>query len=428
MTNEQEALLKKIAAFPIEAQNVLKKDDDVVYAFNDWRLTVGDVKHARTMLEAASQETPEQDEVARLKGEIEDLNSSFDAWFDLAEKTAEEVGPVLIDGLRAYLRTSRSGGMSARLSNQIEAVLADYCRLYVGNHLTPVLRSLAGTPNGGDPEAREPDRLLLLQARYVLRSLDKERPGCAYGKLADACERVALARISEPEVTADTSARKSQAGVSDDLVQRSKEVLEWRRTGLLHGGQGGALRALAKRLEEGGLSDVHSLDVAQDHTNKEALAELIRLATVPQPTSTAKLPQVMWWNGKEGPATTLAETLETYAKVRPGADRDKWAMQAAATWIRKVAPAYEMLLAAIQSPSERVSMYLIVGVDQDGDANWDICLKLEDAAERKAEMDEGSHQPNKVYFVQAGRDLLVDEIDQAELDKVTQAALETPAP
>lgn len=429
VTNEQKDLLKKIAAFPIEAQNILKKDDDVIYAFNDWRLTVGDVKHARTMLEGAVQETPEQDEVARLKGEIEDLNSSFESWFDLAEKTAEEVGPVLINGLKAYLRTSRSGGMSAKLSNQIEAVLTDYCRLYVGNHLAPVLRGLARAASGGDSDRHEPERLLLLQARYVLRNLDKERPGCAYAKLADACERVALARVS---ADAEASVRAPQTGISDDLVQRSKEILEWRRTGLLHGGEGGALRAYAKRLEDGGLSDVYALDVAQNETNKEAMCELIRLAEAPQPTNGAngaKLPLVMWWNGKEGPATNLADSLENYATVKPGADRDKWAMRAAASWIRKVVPAFEALAAVSQrSAEEGVSFYLIVGVDEFGEANWDICLKLEDAAVRRAESDVGKFRPNKAYYVQVGRDVLFNEIDQHELDEAMPATPEAPAP
>lgn len=35
------------------------------------------------------------------------------------------------------------------------------------------------------------DRILLLQARYVLRALNTERPGCGYGKLSEACDRAA---------------------------------------------------------------------------------------------------------------------------------------------------------------------------------------------------------------------------------------------
>ncbi len=45
-------------------------------------------------------------------------------------------------------------------------------------------------------DAREPltgaDAVLLLQARFVLRNLHKERPGCGYHKLAAACDRVAV--------------------------------------------------------------------------------------------------------------------------------------------------------------------------------------------------------------------------------------------
>jgi hypothetical protein len=50
----------------------------------------------------------------------------------------------------------------------------------------------------------------------------------------------------------------------------------------------------------------------------------------------AELPEVTWWNGVRGPASNLAQSLETYAKIPPGADRDKWAMDAAAKWIREV--------------------------------------------------------------------------------------------
>jgi hypothetical protein len=56
--------------------------------------------------------------------------------------------------LKAYLRRSQNGGMPAKLANSVEAVLEDYCRLYVGKALLPVIRGLAPAPD--DPAAKAP--------------------------------------------------------------------------------------------------------------------------------------------------------------------------------------------------------------------------------------------------------------------------------
>ncbi len=51
----------------------------------------------------------------------------------------------------------------------------------------------------GEGEATQ-EATLLMQARYVLRNLNVERPGAGYGKMAEACERAAdRARAAEPE-------------------------------------------------------------------------------------------------------------------------------------------------------------------------------------------------------------------------------------
>lgn len=47
---EFDRFTKMIASFPLEDSNQLKRDEDVIYRFNDWRLTVGDVKAARLSL------------------------------------------------------------------------------------------------------------------------------------------------------------------------------------------------------------------------------------------------------------------------------------------------------------------------------------------------------------------------------------------
>ena len=85
--------------------------------------------------------TPEG--IEELRAERDDARSTLAAWFDVATKTVEQVTPILIAGLRGYLRTSKVGGMSDELANAVEAVLEDYCRLYVGRELVPVLRGIA---------------------------------------------------------------------------------------------------------------------------------------------------------------------------------------------------------------------------------------------------------------------------------------------
>lgn len=107
----------------------------------------GSIERGRTHLSRsdAAPETP--DEVAALREQVEDLRSTMEAWFELAKKTEEAVTPVLMDGLRMYLRRSRNGGMPTKIADAAEAVLEDYCRLYVGKALVPVLRGLAPAPD-----------------------------------------------------------------------------------------------------------------------------------------------------------------------------------------------------------------------------------------------------------------------------------------
>lgn len=304
MTPEQHELLKKIAAFPLESQNTLKRDDDLIYGFNDWRLTVADVKRARAMLDtpAPAPSSPQfigeresveriqqtlseailrltdclerQDwrpsrshiegarntmdtavkaldavdamlaewalpagdaaatqaaEVAQLKETVEDLQSTMDAWFDLSEKTEEEITPILIDGLKGYLRTAKNGGMSTKAAATAEAILTNYCRLYAGQALLPVLRGLASS-------------------------------------------------LAEPPADLKTS---------EDLVERCKELVEWRNTGLLHNGSGGSLRAYADRLAVSGIGDHYALSVAESNTASEAMKELVRLAS-PRPQNATR--------------------------------------------------------------------------------------------------------------------------------------------
>ena len=64
--------------------------------------------------------------------------------------------------------------------------------------------------------------------------------------------------------------------MDDDLKQRCREVLDWQKTGLLHGGNGGRLRALAKRLgEERKIPEHYQLTLAEKITQDEAMQYVV---------------------------------------------------------------------------------------------------------------------------------------------------------
>jgi len=54
-----------------------------------------------------------------------------------------------------------------------------------------------------------------------------------------------------------------------DLAQRCREIIEWRKTGLLHHGEGGALRQFAENLEN--IPEYSRLEIAEHHTVLEAM-------------------------------------------------------------------------------------------------------------------------------------------------------------
>lgn len=66
--------------------------------------------------------------------------------------------------------------------------------------------------------------------------------------------------------------------VDADLVQRCRELLEWSATGLLAGGNGGAVRALADRLKED-IGDTYALRVAERQTKDDAMRTIVALAS-----------------------------------------------------------------------------------------------------------------------------------------------------
>lgn len=77
----------------------------------------------------------------------------------------------------------------------------------------------------------------------------------------------------------------------NDLVQRCKEIIDWSKTGLLAGGSGGSVRALAERLQSK-VGEAYALRVAEDQTKDDAMREIIRLA-VARPATESSLP-ALW--------------------------------------------------------------------------------------------------------------------------------------
>lgn len=65
-------------------------------------------------------------------------------------------------------------------------------------------------------------------------------------------------------------------GVDADLVLRCRELLEWSATGLLVGGNGGAIRALAERLKES-VGEHYALSVAESQTKDDAMRAILSL-------------------------------------------------------------------------------------------------------------------------------------------------------
>lgn len=87
------------------------------------------------------------------------------------------------------------------------------------------------------------DTLLLLQARYVLKNLNVERPGCGYDKLADACG-----------AAAQPPAQVAQAGkVTDAMIEAAVEAA-WPGPEIVYDDNFGSAEAMMKAALEAALA------------------------------------------------------------------------------------------------------------------------------------------------------------------------------
>lgn len=95
--------------------------------------------------------------------------------------------------------------------------------------------------------------------------------------LAEAALRWYRVRPASPP-----SPQETRRALEPDLILRCRELLEWSATGLLAGGNGGALRALADRLEKQ-IGPNYALNVAESQTRDEAMRAVVALSTSPAP-------------------------------------------------------------------------------------------------------------------------------------------------
>lgn len=100
---------------------------------------------AAIIVEAVNAYEPLKARLAEVERERDDIRDTLNAWFDTSNKLEPDVSKLLLDGLNVYIRRSESGGMPFELADDLRAVLADFCRLYVGGLLTPYIEQSKGT-------------------------------------------------------------------------------------------------------------------------------------------------------------------------------------------------------------------------------------------------------------------------------------------
>lgn len=113
------------------------------------------VHHAKMIVEAVNAYEPLKARLAEVEMERDDIRSTLNAWFNTSNKLEPDVSKLLLDGLNLYIRRSESGGMPFKLADDLRAVLADFCRLYVGNLLTPYIERSKGEARALAAEQKE---------------------------------------------------------------------------------------------------------------------------------------------------------------------------------------------------------------------------------------------------------------------------------
>lgn len=63
------------------------------------------------------------DDPEQLKEIIRSMESQTRAWWDIQSQNQGELKTLIMDGIKGYLRTCRSGGMSAKQSSLVEAAI-----------------------------------------------------------------------------------------------------------------------------------------------------------------------------------------------------------------------------------------------------------------------------------------------------------------
>lgn len=72
-----------------------------------------------------------------LAEENQQLRETMDAFFNTSAKITPDVTKLLMGGLKDYIRVAKNGGAPTKVTDAAQAILEDFCRLYVGNLLAP---------------------------------------------------------------------------------------------------------------------------------------------------------------------------------------------------------------------------------------------------------------------------------------------------
>lgn len=96
----------------------------------------------------------------------------------------------------------------------------------------------------------------------------------AHGEFSSGANNRSNAREAARAVLDIIRGYSGMQNVDADLVQRCRELLEWSATGLLAGGNGGAVRALAERLKET-VGERYALNIAESQTRDDAMRAVV---------------------------------------------------------------------------------------------------------------------------------------------------------
>jgi len=121
---EYEARNAEYTANP--SRSTLEAAGDALLKRDDWIEA-----NLPALLATARRVAEMEGENKRLREAEHNARSTLDAWFDRRKLAHEQIDQSILEAAQGYLRRSRVGGMSAKQSEAVEAVIADMVRLSI---------------------------------------------------------------------------------------------------------------------------------------------------------------------------------------------------------------------------------------------------------------------------------------------------------